>query len=67
MLLVAKMVDDLLMTGEQSQVEIFIFKFNQCFCFGTVSPGPGKPRFYGLGIIPDGDMPCSENADDKLP
>lgn len=42
LLLVAKIVDDLFMTGVQSQVGNFIFKVNQRFRFGTISRGSGR-------------------------
>lgn len=65
-LLVGKIVDDLLMTGVQEQVSVFIKHFNSKFKFGSVTSGPGKLRFYGLDITQHDDYTSSIKGDEKL-
>ena len=65
-LLAAKIVDDILITGVYKHVKAFLHGFNSKFALGTVVSGPGNLRFYGLNIVQDEDMSCSINAEDKL-
>lgn len=41
----AKILDDILMTGEQREVSKIISGFNKKLQFGTVAHGPGNLRF----------------------
>lgn len=49
-LLVAKIVEDLLITCEISEVAKFISGFNAHVKIGTFSHGPDHLRFYGLNV-----------------
>ena len=64
--LVAKIVDDILATGEKDAVERVLTDFNDRFNFGTVIHGPGILRFFGFNIVQNDDFTCAINADDKL-
>lgn len=65
-LVVIKIVDDLLMTGEDASVNDFIERFNKKFELGTVVRGPGSFKFYGISMSQDEDLSSSVNADEKL-
>lgn len=65
-LLLAKIVDDFLITGVPHTVKNFLRNFNEKFRFGTISSGPGVLRFYGLRITQDDDMSSSIDGDEKL-
>ena len=65
-LIVAKIVDDMLATGELAMTEQFIKKFNIQFKLGTVNYGPGLLRFYGLNIRQFDDFHCTIDGDEKL-
>lgn len=66
MLLVAKIVDDILVTGVTNEVDKFLAGFDARFELGTVAHGPGSLRFYGMNIVQNEDMTCSIDANDKL-
>lgn len=65
-LVIAKIVDDFLITGEQGVVDKFLSFFDQRYKFGSVSRGPGRLRFYGLDIIQDETLASTIDGDDKL-
>ena len=65
-LLVAKIVDDLLVTGLPEVVRAFLQKFNMRYKLGTVAHGPGRLRFYGMNIVQEDDFSSYIDADDKL-
>lgn len=65
-LIIAKIVDDMLATGELSYVKSFISKFDSQFSLGTVNYGPGLLRFYGLNIRQHADFHCTIDGDEKL-
>ena len=65
-LLVAKIVDDMLVTGETSYVKSFVHKFNTQFTLGTVTYGPGLLRFYGLNIRQYDDYHSTIDGDEKM-
>ena len=65
-LIIAKIVDDMLATGELSYVKSFISKFDNQFSLGTVNYGPGLLRFYGLNIRQHADFHCTIDGDEKL-
>ena len=65
-LLVAKIVDDILMTGEKDDIDRFEHDFNATFKLGTGSSGPGSLRFFGLNIIQDSDTLSTIDGNDKL-
>lgn len=50
-LLVARTVDVLLITGVTSYVDDFLVKFNKIFQFGSVVCDPGYLKFYGMKIV----------------
>ena len=58
-LLVAKIVDEMLATGEISFEKSFIEKFNRQFSLGTLNYGPGLLRFHGLNIHQHEDHHCT--------
>ena len=65
-LIVAKIVDDMLATGESSYVHSFIKKFDAQYKLGTVNYGPGLLRFYGLNVRQHADFHCTIDGDEKL-
>ena len=65
-LIVAKVVDDLMITGKPDARTAFINNFDKKFKLGTVNQGPGSLRFFGINTIQNEDFYISTNADDKL-
>lgn len=65
-LIVIKIVDDLLITGETNVASKFIECFNRKFKLGTIVKAPGAMKFYGMSIIQLEDFSCTIDADDKL-
>lgn len=68
-LLAAKIVNDILITGEQHAVDQFLNGFYSKYKFGTVAHGPGQLRqlrFFGFNIVQEDDFTCSINGDEKL-
>jgi len=65
-LIVAKVVDDLLLSGEEAVVAKFLADFNSMFKLGTITRGPGNLRFYGLMITQDEDCSSTIHGDEKL-
>lgn len=65
-LLVAKIVDDVLATGVQEQLEWFIKAFSERSELGTITWCPGAMQFFGLSLHQDEDFSVSIHADDKL-
>ena len=63
---VAKIVDDILATGENNAVDQLLERFNSKFKFGTVIHGPGRLRYFGFNISQHEDFKCSLDGDDKL-
>lgn len=49
-MVVAKIVDDLFVTGIDDSVTAFIKTFNSCFKLGTIASGPGRLHFYRMNI-----------------
>lgn len=64
--LLAKIVDDILISGELSLVDSIIEKINSRFTLGTVVHGPNRMRYFGLNIIQDEDYNITVDGDDKL-
>lgn len=50
-LFVTKIVDELLITGEETAKKRFISWFKSTFKLGTLTPGPGNLWFSGLNIF----------------
>lgn len=65
-LLVAKIVNEILATGETALVKNCISDSNVCFALGTVAQGPGNRWLLGMNITQEGDFSCSRDDDDKL-
>ena len=65
-LVAAKIVDDIILTGKPRQTEQFLNAFNDRFKLGSIASGPGHLRFYGLNIIQHSDFSSTVGADDKL-
>ena len=65
-LIVAKIVYHLIMTGVKHFVDIFLKKFDDKFKFGSIVHGPGIIKFYGLTIEQFEDMSSTIHSDDKL-
>ena len=65
-LVVAKIVDDLMVTGEPGEVESFQSGFGKIFKLGTVCSGPGRLRFFGLSVIQAENYSTTVDGDDKL-
>lgn len=53
--LLAKIVDDILISGEPSLVDSIIEKINSRFTLGTVVHGANVMRYFGLNIVQDED------------
>lgn len=64
-LLVDKIVDDLLITGEASHVEHFLKRVDSKFDIGTIVSGPVVFYFYGLAIEQLDDNSSTFHADTK--
>lgn len=62
----AKIVDEILFTGESDGVGTCLTGFKEIFKFGTAVHGPGNLRFYGMIILQNDDYFCNINFDDKL-
>lgn len=65
-MIVIKIVDDILLTGVDSEMRSFIINYNNKYKLGEVVSGPGNLRFYGLNITQEEDFSVSIHADDKL-
>lgn len=62
---VAKIVDDHLITGEESFVSSFLKTFDTKLKFGSVTHGPGCLRIFGLDICQHDDFSITIDADEK--
>lgn len=65
-MLAVKIVDDILLTGTDSSMRLFITEFNKKFTLGEVVHGPNSLRFYGMNLIQESDWSVTIHADDKL-
>lgn len=65
-LLIAKVVDILLITGVKSYNDDFLANFNEKFAFGSVVRGLGIIRSYGMTIVENEDFSTSIHAAVKL-
>lgn len=65
-LLLGKIVDDLIITGIEPEVNRFVKMFNSKFKLGSVMSGPGSLRFYGLNIHQSNDMSSVIDGNEKL-
>lgn len=64
--MIAKIVDDLLLTGAETDTEPVVAEINGCFQFGTIVKTPVVIRYYGLNIPQNDDMYIAIDGDDKL-
>ena len=55
-LILAKIVDDIIITGEEDMTAKLISDFNSIFELGSVVEGPGEMRFFGTNIFQNPDM-----------
>lgn len=58
-----KIVDDLLIAGEQSLTSSIIEKIEHKLHIGTTVHGPGLLRFFGLNIIQNDYMTINDGED----
>lgn len=61
-----KNFDNLLMTSEQSDVDILIDRFNAKFSFPTVVHRPGVLKFHAMTILRAENCSSTVHADEKL-
>lgn len=61
-----KIVNNLLICGEEQVVDKAVSKFQNSFTLGTIAHGPGLLRFFGLNITQHEDYSLSIDGDDKL-
>ena len=65
-IILAKIVDDIILTGEDDDTNAFIEHFNSIYELGSVASGPGELRFYGTNVIQLDDFTIEINAEDKM-
>ncbi len=65
-MIAAKVVDDIILTGEESVTSKFIDDFNAKFKLGTIIRGPGKLRFFGLQVVQEKDLSICVDGNEKL-
>lgn len=65
-LLVTRIDDDLLVTGEEQFCTKFISNFNSHYTLSTVAHGPRRLRLYGLNSIQHEDVTSSIDGDYKI-
>lgn len=65
-MIVIKMVDDILATGQDDVLKSFVTDFGGPFALGEIMHGPGQLRFFGLNIVQHEDFSCSIDGDEKL-
>lgn len=65
-MVLAKIVDDIILTGKDDITEKFLSEFNEIFELGSVVSGPGNLRFFGININQNDDYSIEVNAEDKL-
>lgn len=64
--MVAKIVDDLLLTGPPHLIPGLFAVIKDKFELGTVCHGPGQLRLFAINFIQHPAMSVSVDADDKL-
>lgn len=65
-MLVARVVDDLLITGVRSDVDEFLVNLNEKFPFVSAVRGPEIIKFHGMNIVLNDNCSASIHADEKL-
>lgn len=65
-LIVIKIVDDLLITGEKEFMDNYLNDFNEKFEFGTIIRSPGISKCFDLTILQNNDSSCTIHGDEKL-
>lgn len=61
----AKIVDDLIITGNRSVVDSVIKLIDDKFMLVTIVDGPCELRFFGNNIIQNDDYTIATNGEDK--
>ena len=65
-LIAVRIVDDVLLAGENSTAQVLINSMKERYRLGRVFNGPGAFLFFGLHIIQDSDMNFMFHGDTKL-
>lgn len=65
-IILTKIVDYIIITGEEVVKSTFIEDFTKLYEQGKVVNGSGKMRFFCMNSSQNEDMPVEINADDKL-
>lgn len=64
--LLAKVFDNILITGKIDVVNNMIQSFHERFPLGTVVQGPGVMHFFGLNLTQHEDFAITIDGDNKL-
>ena len=65
-LILAKIVDDLMVTREEAEADYFKRKFGESFKLGSSAIGPGRLQFFRLTVIQNPDLSSTISGDDKI-
>lgn len=65
-MLAIKIVNDILLTGEDDTMRSFIVHFKTTFQLGKVVSGPVELQFFELYLTQKEDRPVTIHADEKL-
>ena len=65
-LLAAKVVDDILLSGPKDEKKKFIENLKNYFKVGTIVHGPGNLLFYGLNVFQNENYNIQISSDEKL-
>lgn len=66
MVIAAELVDDIKVSGENDNANVFIASFNCRFKLATIASGPGHMGRFEIHYIQEEHMTMETNADDKL-
>lgn len=66
LLIEIKIVDDILASGTDAELRKFVTEFEKPFFIGSDLSWSGNLQFFGLSILPNEDVTCSLDRDDKL-
>lgn len=62
----AKIVDDILLTGIPHQYKTFVQSFNERFTLGSVTSGHEQLRIFGLKIVQNNECSSMVDAEDNI-
>lgn len=65
-MVLARIMDDIILAGEETEIEIFLQRFNDLFKLGSIVTRPGHMQVLVLHIFEHDDYSIEVNADDKL-